>query len=357
MKILDRYILRRFCLTLFFAVAFFVAIFICVDLVGNLARFIDKNVPTLVIIKYYVFLVPFIINTLGLPMAMLLASMFSIGQLAKYNELAALKSAGIALNRILVSVFAAALLVSGLALLFAEKIVPVTNQGKTRIEETYLEQTRKLKTYKNLLVRDARDRRVFIASFNARTQLASRVTVQTHAGNQIVERIDIPSMKWEDEKWILKPGYRRTFRDGVEFAEPFDKEVDEQLTFTPAQLMESQAKPDDMSYEQLKAFIAEVVRNGGDPQKWLVDLNFKLSMPLSSFILVLFGAPLAANKQRSGAVFGLILSALIFLIYFGLMRFVQTLGQLGQISPFAAAWSTNIIFLLLGVGVLAKSNR
>ncbi len=359
MQILDRYVLRRFIVSLIFAIVFFVVIVICVDMVGNLARFIDKEVPAFVVVKYYLYYVPFIVNSLGLPMAMLLASMLSIGQMAKHNELAAIKSAGISMNRMFVGVLAFSLLISAAALIFAEKVVPATNQGKTQIEQKYLglNKTNTSTTVTNMLLRDSLERRVFISRYNTRTKTAQRVTIQTYEGNTITERIDIKSMRWKDDVWVLESGYKRHFSNGAEDAVPFKNEIDKHLNFTPAQLAEKRANPEDMSYSELKNFIDEIVRNGGDTRKWQVDLNFKLSAPFASFILVLFGAPLASSKQRSGAIFGLILSAVIFLIYFGLLRFVQTLGQLGKLPPLTAAWLTNVIFLCLGLVVLIKAKK
>jgi len=292
-------------------------------------------------------------------MAMLLASMLSIGQMAKNNELAAIKSAGISMNSLFMAVFAFALFVSAAALVFAEKVVPASNKAKTRIEERYLgeRKARKRSVLTNVLVRDALNRRVFISKYNTRTKVANRITIQSYDGNLIRERVDIKSMRWREGKWVLESGYRRVFAEGLERAEPLKDTTDSNLTFTPAELTETQAAPEDMSYGELRRFIRDVIRNGGDPRKWQVDLNFKLSIPLANFVLVLFGAPLASNKRRSGAIFGLILSSVVFLLYFGVMRFVQTLGQLGKLPPVTAAWMTNAVFAALALLVLVRARR
>jgi len=113
-------------------------IVIFVDMVGNLSKFIDKEVPLAVIIKYYIFYIPYLI-ILVLPIAMLLASLFSLSQMANHNELTAIRSAGISLTRILIPLFIFGLLISTFALGFGEKIVPSANQEKTKIEDEYIE--------------------------------------------------------------------------------------------------------------------------------------------------------------------------------------------------------------------------
>ena len=60
MRIIDRYLLARFIITLLFALTFFVFVFVFVDMVGNLSKFIDKGVPKPVIGQYYLFYVRYI---------------------------------------------------------------------------------------------------------------------------------------------------------------------------------------------------------------------------------------------------------------------------------------------------------
>ena len=82
MKILAKYIVRNFLGTLFFALVAFTAIYIIIDMVGFMDKFIDRNVGFFTVVKYYVFYFPYII-ILTLPVATLLASLFSVGQLSR----------------------------------------------------------------------------------------------------------------------------------------------------------------------------------------------------------------------------------------------------------------------------------
>lgn len=358
MTILDRYIVRRFGFTLLFAVVSFVFIFVFVDMVGNLAKFIDKDVPKLIILKFYGLYIPYII-TLVLPIAVLLACMFSLGQMARYNELVAIRSNGIALSRILRPLFAVGLLTSVVALYFGESVAPAANQQKSAIETEYLDPfaRRTGTSVQNVYYQDGLDRRIFIGRYDGKNKMAHRVTIQTYHTNVITQRLDARFMEWQDSLWVLKKGFRRSFERESEKAVSFEQLVEPGLDFTPDQLLENQAKPEDMSYKQLRAFVTEVTRNGGDPRKWLVDLQFKLSTPFASFILLLCGAPLASNKNRSGAILGLIMSLAIYLLYFGTTRLLKTLGEVGTVEPAIAGWTTNGVFLAAGLFLLILNVR
>ncbi|MFQ5638807.1 MAG: LPS export ABC transporter permease LptG [bacterium] len=348
MRILDWYIIRRFCLTLGYALVAAILIFIFVNMVGHLPKFIDKNVPSSVIAQYYLFFIPQIF-ILALPIAMLLSSLFSLGYMSRYNELTAIKSAGVSIYRTLLPLFLVSFMISGFALGFGESVLPVANQNKRNIERKYLDpfsrSNRLIDT--NIFLRDNKDRRIFIGEINHKSNNARRVTIQKYSQNQIVERIDAPRMFWQDSTWVLFYGYRRSFTNQSEIATSFDS-LKGELDIKPEKFAYFKVEPEDMSFQELQDFISEILRNGGDPDRWLVDLHFKISLPFANLIMVLFGAPLASQKKRSGAVFGFIVSLLICFIYYGSNKFIQTLGQNGTLDPLFAAWITNGVFLTAG---------
>lgn len=384
MRLLDQYISRKFLFNLIFALTAFASIFITVDLVEALSDYIDKQVPGMVIASYYFYFLPYII-VLTMPVAMLLASMFSVGQLSKYNEITAMKAAGQSLYRILLPILAIALLASGVMVMFAEKVVPVANQRKIEIKNRYIERvpqnlpTRLSNLYFQESVNSgaahqdgkaansfgAQVRRVFIGYYDDATKTAQKISIQNYNGIFIVERIDALQMRWRERAanqsngvWEILHGYRRRFEgDREAVATRFDTLAMPELSFTPQVLTQVQKEPEEMSYGELQKFIDEVARNGGNPERWLVDLYLKISFPLANFIIVLFGAPLAAGKVRSGGAVGVAMSLVICFLYFGTVKTSQSMGQNGTLDPLLAAWLGNLIFLAAGAVILVKARK
>ena len=99
MKKLDQYLLLKFWSILGLSIIGFISIFIIVDLIENIDRFIDNHVPFNIILKYYFYTIPWFIN-IGLPMSVLISTIFSLGTIIKENEWTAMKAAGISLYRI-----------------------------------------------------------------------------------------------------------------------------------------------------------------------------------------------------------------------------------------------------------------
>src|SRR4051812_49869200 len=64
---------------------------------------------------------------LALPLAVLLSSLMTFGNLGESYELVAVKSAGISLLRFMRPLFIVSLLISGVAFMFSNYIIPVSN--------------------------------------------------------------------------------------------------------------------------------------------------------------------------------------------------------------------------------------
>ena len=360
MNILDKYVVRNFLGTLLFALVAFCAIFIIVDLIGYLDKFIDKQVPRTIILTYYLYYLPYII-VLSLPVAMLLASLFSIGQMARYNEIVAMTSSGLSLYRILLPLFIAGFLISAVILYSGEKFVPLTNQKKFELYNQYVKPSKKrIQTkFTDIYVQLSRNEWLNIGHFDKKINMGYKVALQNFDDQFkfITKRIDAPKMVWENNEWIMFNGIAREFTEDKEKVTTFDRLVQSDFQFKPTDLSRVQKKAEEMSYWELKQFIENIKRNGGDPDRWLVDLYLKIAFPFANFIIVLFGAPLASRKTRSGPAISFGISLFICFLYFGIIKVSQTFGHNGTLSPLLAAWLGNIIFGGAALIILFKVSK
>ncbi|HTA27546.1 MAG TPA: LptF/LptG family permease [Bacteroidia bacterium] len=126
MKALHRYIIKSFLGPL--ALTLVIALFIL--LMQFLWKYIDdlvgKGLSGLVITKFMIWVMLYLIP-LALPMAILLASIMTFGNLAENYELVALKSSGLSLPRIMTPLATLVLAISIGAFLFANYGLPVIN--------------------------------------------------------------------------------------------------------------------------------------------------------------------------------------------------------------------------------------
>jgi len=122
-KILDKYILKTFTITFttVFVILFFIFILQTIWLfIYDLA---GRDLDLMLIVKFLLFGMPRIIP-LVLPLSVLLASIMTFGNLAENYEFAAMKSAGISLQRSMKSLTIVIFFLSILAFVFSNNVIP-----------------------------------------------------------------------------------------------------------------------------------------------------------------------------------------------------------------------------------------
>jgi lipopolysaccharide export system permease protein len=362
MKLLDRYIVRQFLITAFFALLAVLIVFIVIDAMEKLDNFIDKRASWSVIFQYYLFFMPEIIKLI-MPVAMLLGSLFVTARLSAQNELGAMKSGGISLYRTMVPFLVVAAIVSIASVYFNGWIVPQANRQKFTIERVYLQKDIINASGANIFVQDSPTRIIALGYFDDSRNVASRVSIQDFSPQDptvMVERVDAVTMTWDTtaRAWILANGVRRWFdENGSERMAQFATESAGLLHFTPDDLRKKAEKPDEMDYFTLQQFIRNQQRAGQDVSQWQVDFYSKTSFPFASVIVVLFGVPFASVRRRGGVGVQLGISLLICFIYLIFMKVSQVFGYNGDINPLLTAWLANIVFLLSAIWVIVKIQK
>lgn len=367
MKIIDRYIIRQFVISFLFGLLAFAVIFVIIDMMEKLDDFIDANAPTKIVAEYYVFFIPEIIK-LMIPVAVLLAALFVTSRLSSQNELAAIKSSGIGLYRIMAPFFAVAILICGVSIYFNGWIVPYANQKKLAIERTHLNKSTLALFRYNILFQEGPTRIVSINYYDARTMCANQVSVQDFDKNDVTimrHRYDALQMQWVQPgehtrgvgSWILLKGTERDFVDSMQTLSTFDSLKIGKLLLTPGDIEKKQRTPDEMDYNDLGEFIANQQRAGQDVARWMVEYHFKLAFPFASIIMILFGVPFAASRPRTGAALGFGIATAVTFIYLGFMKASQVFGYNGDLNPLFTAWLANLIFLVAGIVNLIRVQK
>lgn len=356
-SILDRYLVKKFLAVLTFALIAMVSIFVAVNYVENADKFIDRKVPTDIIISYYLNFIPNII-TLTLPVDILLASLFSIGGLARFNELTAIKASGVSLYRLIFPVWICAAGVSLLNFWISENIVPAANQKKTDLWQTHVERVNinRRAMGRDIAMYDPSGVKVFIDKFDKNRLVASNISIQKFFGTQLIERMDALEASWDSAKssWTLKNVSVRIFDQGHEKVERLTALVKDDLFFDPEDILRRESSPEEMNFQEMSAFITKLRRSGARTERWEVDYYLKFSYPLTCFIMVLFGAPLAASRRKSGAGMNIFLTLVICFSYWILIQMGRWMGYSQSLTPIQAAWLGNAVFGFLSILILSR---
>lgn len=359
MRVLDRYIAGRFLRALFFSLLVFLTIYIVVDLVEHLDEFIDAHARAGQVVRYYIHYVPFILVT-TLPVSMLLATLFSVGTLSKANELLAMKASGVSLYRFALPLLAIGMVISLVSMVIAETVVPASNQTRWEIKKIEIEkQDQRRSSLIYNLYRQGEAGRVFrFERYDVTQARGYGALIQEFDGKSLRSTLRASEMVWEDSVWTLKIGEERRFLAPESVTvRTFDYEARPQWPERPAEFAQKYKEPENMGYFELAARAATKRKSGADATEENVGLQSKVAFPFSCFLMVLLGIPIASTPKRAGFAKSFGIAVGIGFVYFTFTDVLHSLGKAGDLSPYAAAWTMNLVFLVVGVLIMAATRK
>ncbi|MBT3662004.1 MAG: YjgP/YjgQ family permease [Candidatus Marinimicrobia bacterium] len=362
MKKLDLYLIRQFIVTLTMTLMGFLCVIIVVDLIENLDRFIDNAIPMEITLKYYIYAIPWFLN-IGLPMSMMISTVFSIGLLAKRNELTAMKATGISLYRIAVPITTIGLIVSFISFELDNTWVSKGNQVRYNIEREYMKRRSRIKHQKdlrNVFLQKNEKTHISIGRYKVSTTVGRSITAISLEEGTVSKRLDARGIAWNDSLtlWLATDYSIREFNNFGEVKKTAISKGDTliNLNFTPQDITQQSKTPDEMSFADLTLRIDQLKKNGVDTTKWEVDRLFKISFAFTNLIVVLFGLPLVVMKSKGGLSFGAGMGIFVIFVYYAFIKFGMSMGYKGIMSPLVAAWLGNVIFTI-GGGLLLVFSR
>ena len=358
MKKLDLYLLRHFISILGMSLLGFLCVFIIVDLIENLDRYIDNKMPWGVVLQYYGYSLPYFIN-IALPMSMMIASVFSIGMMVKRNEWTAMKASGISLYRLSAPLLIFSILISMLSFQFDSTYVSWGMSMRGEIEKEYMKKKprrRSKKTIKNFFMQQEETQHIAIRTYHSQSRKAEGITMITFAENLIQQRMDAKRMTWIDtlQSWaIYDYSFRNFDENGIEQHVQISKnDTLLNLKFAPNDITKGIKHPEELNFKELKSRIEYLQNNGVDATRWVVQRHFKVAFAFTNLIVVLFGIPLVVMKPKSGMGFSVGTSFLVMFSYYAFIKFGQSLGINGVMDPMLSAWLGNIVFISGGLLLL-----
>lgn len=359
LNLIDRYIARLFLTYFLGGLLVFVTIFLAVDFLSFAVRFADAGTDAL--FRYYLYFTPSIIYQL-LPVACLLATVFSLSTLNKSAELIALYSVGMSLARISAPILILVALLSAFSFWLSDKVLPRFEQKKNYTYYVELKKTPGL--YSTVTTNKIwyRSENVLfnIKTLDAEASTAYGLTLYYFDPSwKLVQMITAESVNLDGSQWELAKGNVTLFLEDSSFplTKTFDKKVI-QLNEEIADLQSSARASDIMSLAELRKFIAKNKEAGLDTLRYEVDYQAKFGFAFAAFVMSLMGIPFSVKSQRSGGTFlniGICIG--LAFLYWAFYSSSITLGKHGALYPVVAAWAPNLIMLALAIFLLLRLKR
>src|SRR5438876_794141 len=355
--IIDRYLVREYLTFMGIGLAVAAALFVVIDLVQTLDKYLRVKPPVMYILEHFAYRLPAALHD-GLPVVMLVATIFLFLTLSRYHELTALKAAGVSLYRVSAPVLGVGLVVAIGAGLFQELALPVLNERGDEVDRVKIrgQAPRHLQSRQRLWVRSADTRFYRVELLNPGTNDLYGVTIlELDREFRLTGRLDARRAHWTAGGWEMSEGaYREVEADGKVQTVPFGwtaLDLKEELE----DFLRIQKPVSTMSFWELRDYIGQLEAAGFQIRKYLVELYSKLSFPLVNLVMVLVAIPFALQSPRGGRLVGIGLAIVIMAGYLVVHYVALAFARADLLPPLIAAWTANVIFVGIGVSLMLRA--
>jgi len=352
LSVLTRYLTREFVRLFILCLAGGVTLFLVIDLFDRAPRFLNYGGGFKWVVLYFLYKMPSMVYHM-IPAAMLLSVLLTLGLMARYNEILALRTSGIPVWRIAYPFMLFSILVSLGAFWLSEYVVSPTVQRSQYIWKVCI----KGGTPSSLMVRNriwfkGEEGIYRIATFlPARNELQGVTLFQIDRPFRLAKRIDAARAKWEDYQWIFSDVEERTFGaegKGMEMVSLSSQQVD--LNERPEDFRAIDEETHELPISKLKYYIEKIKAEGYDPTPYQIEIHRRVAYPFVNIFTVFLGIPFALRLSRQwGLAVGIVISMVLGFSYWTLFAITISLGKSGLLAPLPAAWAANILFGTFGL--------
>ena len=356
MKTLDRYLLREWLRVSLITLLGFPILVMVIDLTDKLDRYMSRGITKGAVALSYVFDLPEKMFQV-LPVAVLFATVFTVGALGRHSELTAAKASGISFHRLVRPLFIAA----GAAFLIGLLLGELSPVVQTRRMELLGERQIRSSTGRYNFVYRADGGWVYaIRALELSTREMRDLIMEREGTGAAYPTIVLAAQRGvygdTTHRWTLHDGALRYLGGPLEeFAFQFDSMRTRRLSERPVDLLAEPKAPEEMRYAELGRYIDALARSGSDTRKLRVDRALKIAIPFICLLIALFGAPLAISSPRSGAAWGVAVSLATTFVVLLMFQLSKAVGAGGVLPPFLAAWMPNILVGVAAVYLLRKA--
>jgi len=362
MKIIDKYILKRYLVTFSVMLIMFIPIGITIDVSEKVNKMIEKKIPLKDILIYYGDFTIYFANLL-FPIFLFLSIIWFTSKLANNTEIIAILSSGISFGRFLRPFMFGAIIVSIFALVMGFFLVPKASKGFNDFRYQNLKgnsQTRETSDIFRQIKKEGKlEENIYVSNYNYLSQTGFNFTYEKFQDNVLIEKVTANRIRYEEAtKNYTLYGYNRRIVG----------ETNDEIVSSDKLMVKYNFEPDDltpviyvaetMTIGQLNSFIAkERARGNANINTYLVVFYKKFSLPISAFILTIIAVSVSSMKRRGGMGINLAIGIVIAFVFIFIDKVFGTLAEKSSIPPLIAVWLPNLVFGILAYYLLRNAKR
>ena len=353
---LDWYIIRKFLVTFFVALAFLSLLIVIFDISEKIEDFVRREAPLKeIVFDYYLNFVPYFLNQYS-PMFVFLTVIFFTSKMTQDSEVVA---SGISYHRLMVPYMLSALFIALLSLTLGQWVLPHANATRVVFEQKY-NPWRKVKMGHDMHYKLEDDHFVYLESFSAYNNTAYNFTLEDLSGGQLRSKITAESAQYDTVSgvWKLRNWFIRDYDEGMGDHIRSGRQMDTTLSLTRDDFFRNRYTIQELNARELDQLIeTQKMRGDASVNMSLIEKNNRVSLPFSTIILTIIGVALCTKKKRGGMGWNLAAGTALGFSYILFMQFSEMFVTTDTLPASIAIWLPNYLYTIIAIVLYIKAPK
>jgi LPS export ABC transporter permease LptG len=364
-RILDEYVVREFLGTFLLVLSGFVMLMLVFTFFERIGDILHNRIALSLIGQYLLNLTPDMLYQIT-PLAVLIAVLVTFGVLNRNSEIIAMKACGISLYRLVIPIVAIAAMLAVCLFLFDQFYLPQANRRQEALYNIIKGKPPQtvLHPEQNWIFGSPRagepGRIFYYQFFDSKSNEFANLSIFEFDPSTFAlsRRIFAARAEWNaaDGTWSFLNGWQRDISAvNVTDYRPFLKTSFSEIHEDPGYFTKENLQAQEMNFGQLDNYISDLRQSGFDTMRLRVDLWHKLAYPLMAVIMAILAIPFALAMGRRSSLTGVAMAIAVTLAYIVINDLFEGLGNVNYLPAMMAAWSSDILFGLVGSYLLLRT--
>jgi lipopolysaccharide export system permease protein len=331
----------------------FVFIILLIDLFTNLVRYLHNEVPISTILTITWFFIPKSISY-ALPISLLFAAAYTLGELYAKNELACVFSTGIPYWRFCVPLVVLGFLVSVFSFFFDDVFVIPTLRIKNDLSRRALHQ-HVTESDTDIVIISRYGRLIYsVDFFDDERQILNGISiVYMDDEGGFISQVRAPSAEWDETHWVFRNAVIYQYEgDNVRITPlPFTTEFREHPDIFRRRAVIVQELP----VREARLLVHDLRSVGLPFYHAQANYYHRFSFATTSFIVMILSVSMGGRFRKNILLMSLFTSLAIAVVFYITEMLSMTLAGLNYIHPFVGAWFPVLLFIFIGLFLLRSA--
>jgi len=342
--ILDRYVTKQFLPVFAVSSSMFVLLLVMVDLFANLARYLNNEVSAKDVLRVSVLYLPKGFSY-ALPIALLFAAAFILGELYARNELTSVFAAGIPFWRFSIALLFIGFAASIFSFFFDDLVVIPTLKMKNDLSRVLLNEQRS-QFQADVVIKTNNGQVIYASDYydSVGKALYGLSIIEQNENGGLVNLVRVQRASWNGEYWEFTNSVIYEWKNGFlqyRIFEGSDKYREDPDTFR-----RSMVNIEELHFFDARLLVNDLKLAGLPYTNALADFHHRFSFSTVSFIVVALSISMGGRFRKNIMLMSLLSSLVSAVVFYVIERTSMMMAKLGYIPPFIGAWFPVFIFII-----------